>query len=64
MELEEEVGKKGPRDRTTLSRSIPVPSKVASASELDLLIQALNELKTQLALYDDIDISFVLGGDA
>ena len=64
MDLEEEVGKKGPRDRTTLSRSIPVPSKVASAGQLDMLIQALNELKAQLALYDDIDISFVLGRDA
>ncbi|MBB3862674.1 hypothetical protein GGQ88_003976 [Novosphingobium hassiacum] len=64
MELEEEVGKSGGRDRTTFSRSVPVPCKVASASELDMLIQALNELKTQLALYDDIDISFVLGGDA
>jgi hypothetical protein len=64
MELEAEVGQSGVRDRTMLSRSIPVPSKVASATELDTLIQALNELKTQLALYDDIDISFVLGGDA
>jgi len=64
MELDEEVGKNMVRDRTMLSRSIPVPSKVASASELDMWIQALNELKTQLADYDDIDISFVLGGDA
>lgn len=64
MELDEEVGKSMVRDRTMLSRSIPVPGKVVSASELDTLIQALNELKTQLAHYDDIDISFVLGGDA
>lgn len=64
MEREGEVGRSKVRDRTTLSRSISVPSKVASVNELDLLIQALNELRSQLVLYDDIDVSFLLGGDA
>lgn len=62
IELEDEVGKNKVRDRATLTRSISVPINVASASELDSLIQALNELRSQIALYDEIDVSFVLGG--
>ena len=46
-----------------ISRSISVPAKIASVSDLDALIAALSELKDQLALYQEIDISLVFGKD-
>lgn len=62
-ELDEEAAKsKGDRAKT-LARSIAVPSKLSSAQDLDALIRRLNDLKSQLALYEEIEVSFVIGGD-
>jgi hypothetical protein len=64
QEFDEESAKFKGEKTATLSRSISVPAKLASASELEALILQLNELKAQLSLYDEIDVSFVLGGGA
>ena len=64
QELEEQAGKGDTPAPKTLSRSISVPKKVGSAAQLDALIRTLTDLKTQLALYDDIDVSISMDGDA
>ena len=64
QELEEQAGKGDTPAPKTLTRSISVPKKVASAAQLDALIRTLTDLKTQLALYDDIDVSISMDGDA
>jgi hypothetical protein len=46
-----------------MSRSVPVPSKITTSAQLDALIAALSELKMQIAMYDDLDLSFTLSGD-
>lgn len=62
-ELEDESGNSGSQEPKRLTRSISVPAKVASAAQLEELIRALTELQSQLALYDDIDVSFTMDGD-
>jgi len=63
QELDEEAAKYKAQGGGKLARSIAVPSKLSSASDLDALIFKLNEIKTQLALFDEIEVSFVVGGD-
>jgi hypothetical protein len=64
QELEEQASKGDTSAPKTLTRSISVPKKVGSAAQLDALIRTLSDLKTQLALYDDIDVSISMDGDA
>lgn len=63
QELDEEAAKYKAQGISKLARSVAVPSKLSSASDLDALIGKLNELKAQLALYEEIEVSFVIGGD-
>lgn len=62
QEFDEEAEKLKGKEAGKLSKSIAVPSKLSSALELDALILQLNELKAQLALYEEIEVSFVVGG--
>jgi len=62
-QLNEEAAKFEGEEATKHVRSISVPSKVSSVQDLDALIGRLNELKSELALYEEIDVSFVIGGD-
>ena len=63
QELDEEAAKYKGEGTRRLARSIVVPSKLSSAGDLDALIGKLNGLKSQLALYEEIEVSFVIGGD-
>ena len=63
QELDEEAAKYKGEGTRRLARSIVVPSKLSSAGDLDALIGKLNDLKSQLALYEEIEVSFVIGGD-
>ena len=63
QELDEEAAKHKGEGTRRLARSIAVPSKLSSAGDLDALIGKLNDLKSQLALYEEIEVSFVIGGD-
>jgi hypothetical protein len=45
------------------SRSIALPAKLTSAADLDALIQQLQEIKAQIGLYAEIELSFSLAGD-
>lgn len=61
QKLDEEAEKHKAEGKSKLARSIAVPSKLSSARDLDALIGELNELKVQLALYEEIEVSFVIG---
>jgi hypothetical protein len=61
MEERAKTGEKGP---TKLSKSIVVPVKVTSEADLDSLIQQLHEIKAQLGLYAEIDLTFSLGDES
>lgn len=60
-ELEEEAGEYGGEK---LARSIAVPSRLSSAGDLDGLIGKLNALKAEFELYQEIEVSFVIGEEA
>jgi len=63
QELNEEAATFTGQDAGKLSKSIPMPTRMTSVEELDRLILKLNELRAQLALYTEIEVSFVIGGD-
>ncbi|MFM8445117.1 MAG: BREX system P-loop protein BrxC [Methylococcus sp.] len=46
-----------------LCKSITVPVKMTSAADIDALIQQLHEIKVQLGLYAEIEVSFSLKVD-
>jgi len=58
--MEEERAKAGDKGPVKLSRSIAVPLKMTTAADLDSLIQQLHEIKGQLGLYAEIEVSFSL----
>ena len=59
--MEEERAKSGDKGPAKLTKSISVPVKMTSAADIDALNQQLHEIKTQLGLYAEIEISLVLG---
>ncbi len=60
--VEEERAKYGDKGPAKLFKSISVPVKMTSAADIDSLIQQLHEIKAQLGLYAEIEVSFVVGG--
>lgn len=59
--MEEERAKAGKNGPTKLSKSILVPVKLTSAADINSLIQQLHEIKAQLGLYTEIEVSFIIG---
>jgi hypothetical protein len=59
--LEEVRAKTGEKGPAKLSRSISVPVKMTSATDIDALIQQLREIKAQLGLYAEIEVTFSVG---
>nr|BAH89618.1 ATPase [uncultured bacterium]BAH89897.1 putative ATPase [uncultured bacterium]BAH90136.1 putative ATPase [uncultured bacterium] len=59
--IEEERAKTGDKGPAKLTKSIAVPMKMTSAADIDSLIQQLHEIKAQLGLYAEIEVSFVVG---
>jgi hypothetical protein len=62
MEEEQERNKstaeKGP---VKLAKSILVPAKMTSAADIDALIRQLHEIKAQLGLYSEVEVTFSVG---
>ena len=58
--MEEERTKTGDKGPAKLIKSIAVPVKMTSAADIDSLIQQLNEIRAQLVLYAEIEVSFVV----
>lgn len=58
--MEEERAESGEDGPTRLARVISVPVKMTSAQDVDTLLRQLNELKAQMGLYAEIEITFSL----
>jgi hypothetical protein len=63
QELEDEAAKSKSVGSDKLSRLVSLPAKIVSVSDIDALIGKLTELKAQIALYEEFDVSFVLDGN-
>jgi hypothetical protein len=61
--IKEDRAKKGEKGPAKFEQEISIPIKMTSAADLDALILKLNEIKAQLAHYDEIDVGFLLGGE-
>ena len=57
--MEEERAKTGEKGPAKLTKSIAVPVKMTSAADIDALIQQLHEIKAQLNLYEEAEITIV-----
>ena len=57
--MEEERAKSGDKGPAKLTKSISVPVKMTSAADIDALIQQLHEIKAQLNLYEEAEITIV-----
>ncbi|KKM11538.1 ATPase [Clostridiales bacterium PH28_bin88] len=55
--IEEEKEKAKQEGKTKITRSVRLPSTVTKADQLDDLIRQLQELKNELALYKEIEVS-------
>ncbi|MCL6557619.1 MAG: BREX system P-loop protein BrxC [Firmicutes bacterium] len=55
--IEEEKEKAKQEGKTKITRSVRLPSIVTSADQLDALIRQLQELKNELALYKEIEVT-------
>jgi hypothetical protein len=58
--LKEEKEQAAREGRSRITRSLNIPTRVTSSSQLDALIQQLQTLKTELALYNDIEVTIEL----
>jgi hypothetical protein len=54
--LEDEKAQAKQEGKTKLSRSIAIPTSITDASQLDVLIQTLQALRHELALYSEIEV--------
>ena len=61
--IEDERAEKGKKGPAKFELAVSVPSKMTTAADLDALILKLNEIKAQLALYDEIEVSFIFGSE-
>jgi hypothetical protein len=61
--MEDERAKSGEKGPAKLCKSISVPVKMTSAADIDSLIQQLHEIKAQLGLYAEIEVTFYLGNE-
>ena len=58
--LKEEKEQAAREGRSRITRSLNIPTRVTNSSQLDALIQQLQTLKTELALYNDIEVTIEL----
>lgn len=58
--MEEERAKTGEKRPARLTKSTSMPVKMASAADIDTLIQQLHEIKAQLGFYAEAEINFVI----
>lgn len=61
--IEEERATTGYQGPPKLTKSIAVPMKMTSAADIDSLIQQLHEIKAQLGLYAEIEVTFYVSKD-
>ena len=61
--MEEARAKTGAKGPSKFTKSIAVPVKMTSAAGVDALIQQLHDVKAQLGLYEEIEVTFSLGSE-
>ncbi|KWT98892.1 MULTISPECIES: BREX system P-loop protein BrxC [unclassified Variovorax] len=59
--VEEEQAADGGSGPKKLSKTVPLPARLTRPADLDDLIRQLHEIKSQLALYDEVELSFTVG---
>ena len=59
--MEEERAKSGEKGPSKLIRKVAVPAKITAAADIDAVIQQLHEIKAQLGLYSEIEVTFSVG---
>jgi hypothetical protein len=59
--IEDERAKAGTTGPVKLTKQIGVPRKLTSSADIDALIQQLQEIKAQLSLYAEAEITIVVG---
>jgi hypothetical protein len=59
--IEEERARTSDKRPAKFSRSFAMPGRVTSAGDLDALIQKLQELRAEVSLYAEIELTLVLG---
>jgi hypothetical protein len=59
--MEEERAKSGQKGPSKLTRKVAVPAKMTTAADIDAVIQQLHEIKAQIGLYSEIEVSFSVG---
>jgi hypothetical protein len=59
--MEEERDKSGEKGPGKLTRKVAVPAKITTAADIDAVIQQLHEIKAQVGLYAEIEITFSVG---
>jgi hypothetical protein len=61
--MEQERSKQGSKGPSKLSKTISLPMQLTSAADVEALIQQLNEIKAQLGLYAEIEVTIAIRGD-
>ena len=61
--LEEMQAKEGKTGPSKLSKRVKVPKRIGATIELDVLIQQLQDLKSDASLYAELDITFAIDAD-
>jgi hypothetical protein len=59
--MEEERAKSGANGPSKLTRKVAVPAKITTAADIDAVIQQLHEIKAQIGLYSEIEVTFSIG---
>lgn len=59
--MEEERARSGDDGPAKFTKSIAVPVMMTSTADIDALIQQLNEIKAQIGLYAEIEVTFSVG---
>ena len=59
--MEEERAKSGEKGPSKLTRKVAVPAKITTAADIDAVIQQLHEIKAQVGLYSEIEVTFSVG---
>jgi hypothetical protein len=59
--MEEERAKSGETGPSKLTRKVAVPAKITTAADIDAVLHQLNEIKAQIGLYSEIEVTFSVG---
>ena len=59
--MEEERAKYGEKGPAKLTRKVVFPAKITTAADIDAVIQKLHEIKAQVGIYSEIEVTFSAG---